>query len=47
VDFERLEEEGMISPEDLRLFSYAEKAAEAWNRIADFHSGIEHQFPEI
>jgi uncharacterized protein (TIGR00730 family) len=47
VNFERLVEEGVISPEDLSLFSYAETAGEAWQAIADFHAGVEHEFTEI
>jgi len=30
-------EEGTIAPEDLNLFSYAETAVEAWQRIVDFY----------
>jgi uncharacterized protein (TIGR00730 family) len=47
VDFERLAEEGVISPEDLALFSYAETAEEAWRTIADFHAAGDYQFQEI
>jgi uncharacterized protein (TIGR00730 family) len=47
VDFRRLADEGVISDEDLSLFSYAETAQEAWNRISEFHAEIDHQMPEI
>lgn len=47
VDFQRLADEGVISDEDLSLFSYAETAQEAWNRISEFHAEIDHQMPEI
>ena len=37
IDLEFLVEEGTIAPEDLRIVSYAETAAEAWEAIARFH----------
>lgn len=37
IDLEYLVEEGTISPEDIRLVSYAETAIEAWEAIARFH----------
>ncbi len=37
IDFEYLRSEGVIAPEDLHLFQYAEKAADAWNIIQDFY----------
>ncbi|HYF23521.1 MAG TPA: TIGR00730 family Rossman fold protein [Caulobacteraceae bacterium] len=33
IRFERLAEEGMIRPEDLELFAYADEAEEAWERL--------------
>ena len=36
VNFPGMVEEGVISPEDLDLFSYAETAAEAWEIISGF-----------
>jgi uncharacterized protein (TIGR00730 family) len=33
VNFERLSEEGMIAPEDLELFSYADDAESAWKAL--------------
>jgi len=45
VDFEGLVEEGVISPGDLSLFSYAESAQEAWKQIADFHLTSKHEPP--
>jgi len=47
VDFERLVEEGVISPEHLLLFNYAETAEEAWRMISDFYSERERVFPGI
>ena len=47
VDFDRLADEGVISPEDLLLFNYAETAEEAWRMISDFHADRDHEFPEI
>ncbi len=37
VNFPMMVDEGVISAEDLELFSYAETAQEAWSIIADFH----------
>lgn len=37
IDLDFLVEEGTIAPEDARLVSYAETAAEAWEAIARFH----------
>ncbi len=45
IDFDGLVEEGVISPEDLSLFSYAETATEAWNRISEFHRTSNHRPP--
>jgi hypothetical protein len=45
--FDVLVEEGMISAEDARLFSYAESAREAWDTISSFHAGLNHRMPEI
>ena len=38
VDFEALADEGVISPEDLDLFSFAEEAQEIWDRITCFYA---------
>lgn len=49
IDFDALVEEGTIDPEDLELFVFAEKAAEAWNYIKYFFksgnngNGINHR----
>jgi uncharacterized protein (TIGR00730 family) len=37
INFEFLVEQGTISPEDLKLVSYVETAAEAWQKITDFY----------
>ncbi len=37
IDLEYLVEEGTIAQEDIRIVSYAETAAEAWEAIARFH----------
>jgi uncharacterized protein (TIGR00730 family) len=47
VDFERLVEEGVISPEDLLLFNYAETARDAWRMISDFYAERERVLPGI
>jgi len=38
INFDMLVEEGMISPEDLSLFSYAESPEDAWQIIRKFYS---------
>jgi len=37
VDFDFLMEEGVIAPEDLEIFHFADNAAEAWKHILDWH----------
>jgi predicted Rossmann-fold nucleotide-binding protein len=37
IDFPFLRDEGVISPEDLDLFRFAETAQEAWDKIQEFH----------
>jgi uncharacterized protein (TIGR00730 family) len=37
IDFEFLRDEGVIAPEDLGLFRYAETAEEAWEKILDYY----------
>jgi len=37
VDWQLLVDEGLIAPEDLRLFSWAETGAEAWQKILAFY----------
>ncbi len=38
VDFEALVEEGVISPDDLELFSYCESAEEAWQKVCAYYA---------
>ncbi len=38
VDWQFLVDEGSIAPDDLRLFTWAETGAEAWQKILDFYS---------
>jgi uncharacterized protein (TIGR00730 family) len=45
VDFDGMVAEGVISPEDLALFSYAETAEEAWRLISDYHLTSGHELP--
>jgi uncharacterized protein (TIGR00730 family) len=45
VDFDGMVEEGVISPEDLSLFSYAETAEEAWRFISEYHRTSGHEPP--
>ncbi len=37
VDFEFLVDEGAIAPQDLKIFSFADNAEEAWNTILNWH----------
>jgi len=37
IDFEFLRDEGVIAPEDLKLFRFAETAKEAWDRIQSYY----------
>ncbi len=41
VDFEAMVDEGVISPEDLELFRYAETAQDAWRMVNEFHADEE------
>ena len=45
VDFDGMVDEGVISPEDLALFSYAETAQQAWQQISEFHATSGHEPP--
>jgi len=38
VDFSALAEEGVISPDDLNLFEYAEEPEEIWTKIREFNT---------
>ena len=37
IDFDYLVKEGTIEPDDVKLFAYADKAADAWNYIKYFY----------
>jgi hypothetical protein len=37
INWNFLRDEGVIAPEDLALFRYAETAAEAWEKIQDYY----------
>ena len=39
VDWEALAEEGVIAPQDLKLFSFVETAEEAWGQVCGYYSG--------
>ena len=45
VDFDGMVDEGVISAEDLSLFSYAETAQQAWQQISEFHATSDHEPP--
>jgi len=38
IHIPHLVEEGLIAPEDVRLFRYAETAGEAWSHIVDYYA---------
>jgi len=40
IDFEALADEGVISPDDLKLFTYCESAEEAWDHVCAHYAGI-------
>ena len=37
INFDALVEEGVISPDDIKLFRWCETADEAWKHIVDFY----------
>jgi hypothetical protein len=39
VDFEALADEGVISPDDLKLFTFCETADQAWDHICRHYAG--------
>lgn len=43
IDFQFLADEGVISEDHLKLFSYAETAAQAWNLVEAYHAQPERQ----
>ncbi len=38
IDFEALVDEGVVSPDDLSLFRFADTAQEAWSLISEYHA---------
>ena len=46
LSFDVLVQEGMISEQDMKLFTYAETAREAWERISAFHTPVEPGMPK-
>jgi uncharacterized protein (TIGR00730 family) len=45
IDFDYLVEQGTIAPEDIELFVYADKAADAWNYIKYFYDAADENGP--
>jgi uncharacterized protein (TIGR00730 family) len=43
VNFEALVEEGVVSPDDLKLFRFVESAEEAWEHVCSHYAGVEGQ----
>ncbi len=39
IDFQALAEEGVVSPDDLKLFTYCESAEEAWDYVCAHYAG--------
>jgi uncharacterized protein (TIGR00730 family) len=42
VNFEALAEEGVVSPDDLKLFTYCESAAEAWDHVCRHYADTDN-----
>lgn len=40
INFNALADEGMISPEDIKLFQYVETAEQAWSIISEVYKEI-------
>ncbi len=38
VDFDALVEEGVVAPDDLKLFTFVETAEEAWKHVCDYYT---------
>ena len=48
IDWDALVDDGLISPEDLDIFTYCETASEAWDYIQDFwHKNGETTSPSL
>ena len=45
IDFDYLVEQGTIAPQDIELFVYADKAADAWNYIKYFYEAADEKGP--
>jgi uncharacterized protein (TIGR00730 family) len=43
IDFEALADEGVISPDDLKLFTYCESAGEAWDHVCNYYAAREDE----
>jgi predicted Rossmann-fold nucleotide-binding protein len=43
VNFDALVEEGVVSPDDLKLFRFVESAEEAWEHVCSHYAGVEGQ----
>ena len=43
IDFEALADEGVISPDDLKLFTYCESAEEAWDHVCSYYAAREDE----
>jgi predicted Rossmann-fold nucleotide-binding protein len=43
IDFDALADEGVISPDDLKLFTYCESAEEAWDHVCSYYAAREDQ----
>jgi hypothetical protein len=43
IDFEALVEEGVIAPDDLKLFTFVDTAEEAWKHVCDYYAAKDEQ----
>ncbi|HEY0445630.1 MAG TPA: LOG family protein [Allosphingosinicella sp.] len=47
INFEALVDEGVISPQDLELFHFAETAEEGWDYLCRYYAGSEHRLHAV
>jgi predicted Rossmann-fold nucleotide-binding protein len=43
IDFEALVEEGVVAPDDLKLFTFVESAEEAWEMVCAYYAERERE----
>jgi uncharacterized protein (TIGR00730 family) len=43
INFDALVEEGVVSPDDLKLFNFVDTAEEAWKHVCDYYAANDEQ----